>query len=1049
MISWDAPPPSILPPQWVPPARDDEWRNGVLADRWLRDVVPPRRGGIDTGARPAATLDEAWAGLRDHVWATNAPEIWNLVTSTGADERALGERLLDPRARPGTPAEDLVLVRAYRRQISGGGHPGQHWLVDHLVASRGLAEAGRLLVYVLNCDLPRMFADVLGRLRELLALADDATYANARDAILDARDQRLSPGYHGFDGRLEGNAAGAVFWSVSYLLPIGPHSGPAEPAAHDAALKYLTRFGNMTADILGLASGDAETLERILAINDRAVGDEFFTTIGGRLHLAGLLDTGGAAALCRMRPDPWYLQVERYERDIWTSLLAHIDHDDARAALAELRDGRDDGQPDARTAHVLPEWERKPAIPGTPIAYQPPKPVLPVLREPATPVAPELDWQPGERQRAIGIRVSDQYQAWNDTNLRDCTDAQVTAWLEHQEHWALPTRLTALALAPSWAQERLLALGFTHSRAEVAAETLPLLLARHGVSHVPALVAAFGDKETVAPALAAAQPIGHTALAAPVARAFTARAHRCAARSWLLRHPRHAAAGLVAEWRAKPADPAISRALRWLDAQGHRALLTAGPDAADVAAFLDQDPLTVPKAKRPKIPGYLTGTPLPQLDPPATPEDQELLLVRLAASEPDHVHPAVPAALDTWTAASRAAFAGALLDRWLDAGVPNAGVWCLYAVALLGDDAGLRRLAALARRWAGPSVRVRDQAALEAIRLRGTDAALIALSRLAENCRFPAFEEVVRGHIDEIAELRGLTPDELADRLVPTFGLDDMEAGTLETDAGTFRIEFDHLLMPFVRDASGRTHADLPPPARGEDRRRHRAAQDRLAEVRTEARASASLHLGRMENAMCDERRIPATVFVDRFATHPWMTHLARRLVWGVFVAGELTATVRVAEDGSLATVHDETFALPEDALVSPLHPAEFPAGELAPWHTVLDDYDLMQPFPQLDRPVHRVADTPLDRWTGRTVTHRALRGLEGHGWSRSHDEVEAVQLIKQLSGAAELVLEVTPGWNSYDTAASVPEQTVARLFLNGEPTLTAFSEAVHDLRLL
>jgi hypothetical protein len=1048
MISWDAPEPSIVPPPWVPPARDDEWRDGVLVDRWLRDVVPPRRGGIDTGVRPAATLDEAWAGLRDHVWATDGPEIWNLVTSTDADERALGERLIDPKARPGTPGEDRALVMAYRRRISGGGHPGQRRLVDHLVASRGLPEAGRLLVYVLNCDLPRMFVDVLGRLRELLVLADGATYTQARDAILDARDRRLSPAYAGFDGRLEGNAAAKLFWSVSYLLPVGPRSGPEERAAHDDALKHLTRFGNLAADALGLASGDAETLERILAINDREAGSDFFETIGGRLHLAGLLDTGDAATLCRVRPHPWYLQAGRYERDIWTSLLAHIDHDDARAALAELRDGRDDGQPDARTAPVVPEWDRKPAAPGTPIAYRPPEPVRPVLRDTEVTVPPELDWRPDERAEAARIDVSDQYQAWNGTGLRDCDDAQVTAWLEHHEHWAIPTKFTALALAPRWTHERLMALGFAHDHRNWAARSLPSLLVRHGPSHVPALVAEFGDKETVAPALAAAQPVGHTALAAPVARAFTVRAHRRAARAWLLRHPRHAAAGLVAEWRAKPADPAIRRALRWLDAQGHRPLLTAGRNAADVAAFLDQDPLTVPKAKRPKIPAYLTGTPLPPLDPPATPEDQELLLVRLAASEPDHVHPAVPAALGTWTPASRAAFAGALLDRWLDAGVPNAGVWCMYAVALIGDDAGLRRLASLARRWAGPSVRVRDQAALEAIRLRGTDAALIALSRLAENCRFPAFEEVVRDHIDEIAELRGLTPDELADRLVPTLGLDDTEAGTLETDAGTFRIECDHLLMPFVRDAAGRAHADLPSPARGEDRRRHKAAKDRLAEVRTEARASASLHLARMENAMCDERRIPAAVFVDRFATHPWMTHLARRLVWGVFVAGDLTATVRVAEDGSLATVRDDTFALPDEAVVSPLHPVLFPDAELAVWRTVLDDYDLMQPFPQLDRAVHRIAGTSLDHWAGRTVTYQALRGLERHGWSRSHEVAEAVQLIKMLPGG-ELALEVSPGWNHYDPAASVPEQTVVRLTLTGDPTPVPFSEALHDLRRL
>ncbi|WP_033338194.1 DUF4132 domain-containing protein [Catenuloplanes japonicus] len=1042
MISWDAPPPSIVPAPWTPPSQADVWKDGVLVDRWLRDVVPPRRGGIDTGVRPAATLDEAWAGLRDHVWAAKGDEIWHLATSTDVVERAMGERLLDPRARPGEPGEDQELVWAFHRRLCGAGHAGFEWLVDYLAASSGLPEAARMIIDAYDCDLPTVFGALTGRLRELLAVADDATYARARDAILAGRDDRLVQDGNRHRGRLEGDTIARFHWSITYLLPLGPRSGPEERAAHDAALHRLDTNDMWRTRLLGLACGDAETLERILAVDP---GADVFGTVGGRLLLAGLLDSGNATAVCRLRPSSLSLRNGAHESAVWTSLLAHIDHDDAREILAELHD---EGYPEAgaRTTPVVPAWRLPSVASGTPFAYQPPEPVRPVPRDTEVTVAPVLDL-PGSAPALMDVH--DQYQSWNGIGLRDCDDAQVTAWLEHHEHWAIPSTFTALALAPRWTHERLMALGFTHDHRDTGARAMASLLARYGVSHVPVLLAAFAHKDTVEPALAAAQPVGHVALAAPVARAFTARAHRRAARAWLLHHPRHAAAGLVAEWRAKPADPAIRRALRWLDTQGHRALIESvtGKTATDVIAMLDQDPLAAPKAKRPKIPDYLTATPLPPLDPPAAQEDQELLLVRLAASEPDAVHPGLAEARETWTAASRATFAAALVDRWLEAGMPGAGVWTMYAVALIGDDAGLRRLATLARRWAGPSVRVRDRAALDALRLRGTDAALIALAGLAEKSRFPEFEAVVRDHIDEIAQLRGLTADELADRLVPRFGLDD-GGDVLATDAGTFRIVFDHELMPVVRDTSGRVLADLPAPARGEDRKRHQAAKDRLAEVRTEAKASAALHLARLENAMCDERRIPAAAFLDRFAGHPWMTHLARRLVWGVFLGETLTATVRVAEDGSLATVADETFVLPEAASVAPLHPAAFPDGELGAWRTVLDDYDLMQPFPQLDRPVHRRSGTALDGYAGRTVSFSALRGLERQGWDRSHDEPDVVQLTKPLTGG-ELLLEVAPGWYHYDRAASVPDQTIVRLTLDGDPSPAAFSEAVHDLRLL
>lgn len=487
---------------------------------------------------------------------------------------------------------------------------------------------------------------------------------------------------------------------------------------------------------------------------------------------------------------------------------------------------------------------------------------------------------------------------WEGVPISRCDTAQVTAWLEHREHWALPTTVPMLSLAPLWTHERLLELGFEQHHYWVRWQ-LPMLLLRHGTSHIAPLLAAFADPRSVEPALQTAQPVGHVALVPPVVQAFAGKKLRRPARTWLLRHPAHAAAGAVALWSATPKDRAVARVLRYLDAQGQRPLLLAraGAQAEALTALLDQDPGVASK-----LPAYVTSPPLPPLAAAdgavASADAAEALLVRLAVCDADTVHPGVLAARDAWTPASRAAFALELFERWLTAGAPAADGWCLQAVGLIGDDAGARRVAALAKQWPGQGASARAQAALDALRHRGSDAALIELNLLAEKSRFPVFKGVARQHIEAIADLRGLTPDELADRLVPTLGLDD-HGDTVDTDAGTFRIAFDHQLLPVVRDATGRVHAELPKPARGEDKQRHKAAKDRIAALRKEARASASLHVSRLERAMCTARRIPAAIFLDRFATHPWMSHLARRLVWGVFDGATLVRTVRVAEDGS------------------------------------------------------------------------------------------------------------------------------------------------------
>lgn len=138
------------------------------------------------------------------------------------------------------------------------------------------------------------------------------------------------------------------------------------------------------------------------------------------------------------------------------------------------------------------------------------------------PVEPELRWRDEEREAAERLSPHEGDVQWEGVPISRCDTAQVTAWLEHREHWARPTRMSMLALAPLWTHERLMALGFELHHYGVR-WVLPLVLLRHGTSHAAPLVAAFADPHSVEPALQIAQPVGHVALTAPVAQAFAVR----------------------------------------------------------------------------------------------------------------------------------------------------------------------------------------------------------------------------------------------------------------------------------------------------------------------------------------------------------------------------------------------------------------------------------------------------------------------------------------------------------------------------------------------
>ena len=99
----------------------------------------------------------------------------------------------------------------------------------------------------------------------------------------------------------------------------------------------------------------------------------------------------------------------------------------------------------------------------------------------------------------------------------------------------------------------------------------------------------------------------------------------------------------------------------------------------------------------------------------------------------------------------------------------------------------------------------------------GSDVSLMHLNRLAQTAPTKGLKTRAQERIADLAEARGLTMEELADRLVPDLGLD--EDGTMWFDFGPrrFQVGFDELLAPFVKDESGSRLRALPKPNSKDD----------------------------------------------------------------------------------------------------------------------------------------------------------------------------------------------------------------------------------------
>ena len=110
---------------------------------------------------------------------------------------------------------------------------------------------------------------------------------------------------------------------------------------------------------------------------------------------------------------------------------------------------------------------------------------------------------------------------------------------------------------------------------------------------------------------------------------------------------------------------------------------------------------------------------------------------------------------------------------------------------------------------------------------------------------------------------------------------------------------------------------------------------------------------------------------------HPLLVSFTRRLVWGVYSdTGALIKAFRTADDRTLLTRDGET-TLEADDTIGLVHPLHLDDDARARWSESLADYEIIQPFAQLGRPVFHVEATEREStMTARFATSRFKSGF-------------------------------------------------------------------------
>jgi predicted DNA-binding WGR domain protein len=269
------------------------------------------------------------------------------------------------------------------------------------------------------------------------------------------------------------------------------------------------------------------------------------------------------------------------------------------------------------------------------------------------------------------------------------------------------------------------------------------------------------------------------------------------------------------------------------------------------------------------------------------------------------------------------------------------------------------------------------------------------LVSIATRFRTKGIQMEARRLLDVIAEERGWSVDELADRSVPTAGF--VGNGTLILDYGprqfVARIAGDGVAL---FDGNGQAMRSLPEPRGDDDREKARESKEDLADARRELKTTSQLQKSRLYEALCNQR---TWVFGDwdRYLNkHPIVGRYCRRLVWSVVGSGP-AVLFRSLDDGSLTSLDDRAVTVDVASQIRIAHASLVGPEASSAWAAHLLDYEVEPVFDQFGRRAYRLADemeedTELRDFEGYLLQASVLRGkasalgyergpFEGHMW--------------------------------------------------------------------
>ncbi len=295
--------------------------------------------------------------------------------------------------------------------------------------------------------------------------------------------------------------------------------------------------------------------------------------------------------------------------------------------------------------------------------------------------------------------------------------------------------------------------------------------------------------------------------------------------------------------------------------------------------------------------------------------------------------------------------------------------YCFY-----GSEQQIARLSPLIKSWSRASRKQLSRFVLKLLGIKSSPNALRILNEWMEISPNGTYRTTSWNAFRQAAIRKGMTVEELADQIIPTFGFNNSAEKEVSYGTRTFRVTLnpDFTLSVFDLEKQ-KVSKSLPAPTKHDDRKKAEKAREELSTLNKVVKTQTKIQRKRLEQSLKNGRTWHRKIWQTIFIENPVMRYITTGLVWGVYKEGQLRKSFRYMENGKCITADEKEFILSDDAILSLVHPVDLTSEILSGWKKQLDDLGITPLLPQLTAPVYYLSEeekqvNTITRYSGKQV---------------------------------------------------------------------------------